>query len=178
MCGYLLPVNHVVFNIQWLFLNIPIYKTAFCNVNSTMIWRLECDIGLARSCLCLPNFFSPSSLSDQEYRDTSKQQEIKQQRQHEKISPGFTTKTVVARSGVMSPPALLLQLRNSACSLSLWQNLEVVQESGMLTQLPKKEIIIQEANSFVIMKSYSGRLLLWEVSISRKVSPFTLQEII
>ncbi|KAE8295719.1 Ephexin-1 Eph-interacting exchange protein Neuronal guanine nucleotide exchange factor [Larimichthys crocea] len=78
----------------------------------------------------------------QEYRDTSKQQEIEQRRQRENLSP---TENVVAGSGVMSPPALQLQLRNSARSLSLWQNLEAVQASGLLTQLPQKEIIMQEA---------------------------------
>nr|XP_023822586.1 ephexin-1 isoform X2 [Salvelinus alpinus] len=68
----------------------------------------------------------------QEYRDTSKQQEIEQRRQQEGL-------------GVTSPPALQLQLRNTSRSLSLWQNLEVVQQSGLLTQLPQREIIIQEA---------------------------------
>ncbi|XP_067449846.1 ephexin-1 isoform X1 [Thunnus thynnus] len=81
----------------------------------------------------------------QEYRDTSKQQEIEQRRQRENLSPGVMAATVVAGSGVMSPPVLQLQLRNSARSLSLWQNLEAVQASGLLTQLPQKEIIMQEA---------------------------------
>ncbi|XP_029302221.1 ephexin-1 isoform X2 [Cottoperca gobio] len=81
----------------------------------------------------------------QEYRDTSKQQEIDQRRQRENLSPRITAGTVVAGSGVMSPPVLQLQLRNSARSLSLWQNLEVVQASGLLTQLLQKEIIMQEA---------------------------------
>ncbi|KAI3354707.1 hypothetical protein L3Q82_019202 [Scortum barcoo] len=81
----------------------------------------------------------------QEYRDTSKQQEIEQRRQRENLSPGVTTGTMVTASGVMSPPVLQLQLRNSAHSLSLWQNLEAVQASGLLTQLPQKEIMIQEA---------------------------------
>ncbi|XP_039978939.1 ephexin-1 isoform X3 [Xiphias gladius] len=77
----------------------------------------------------------------QEYRDTSKQQEIEQRRQRDSLSPGVMAGTVVAEA----PPALQLQLRNSARSLSLWQNLEAVQASGLLTQLPQKEIIIQEA---------------------------------
>ncbi|XP_035478715.1 ephexin-1 isoform X2 [Scophthalmus maximus] len=81
----------------------------------------------------------------QEYRDTSKQQEIEQRRQRDNLSPGVAAETVVAEPGVVSPPALQLQLRNSARSLSLWQNLEVVQASGLLTQLPQKEIIMQEA---------------------------------
>ncbi|XP_054460199.1 ephexin-1 [Anoplopoma fimbria] len=81
----------------------------------------------------------------QEYRDTSKQHEIEQRRQRENLSPGVPPGTVVAGSGVMSPPVLQLQLRNSARSLSLWQNLEVVQASGLLTQLPQREIIMQEA---------------------------------
>lgn len=57
-------------------------------------------------------------------------------------------------SGVMSPPVLQLQLRNSAQSLTLWQNLEAVQASGLLTQLPHKEIIMQEVSNFVRPKSY------------------------
>ncbi|CAK6980532.1 ephexin-1 isoform X1 [Scomber scombrus] len=81
----------------------------------------------------------------QEYRDTSKQQEIEQRRQRESLSPGVMAGPVGTGSGVMSPPVLQLQLRNSACSLSLWQNLEAVQASGLLTQLPQKEIIMQEA---------------------------------
>lgn len=81
----------------------------------------------------------------QEYRDTSKQQEIEQRRQRENLSPGVKAGSVVTGSGVISPPVLQLQLRNSAQSLSLWQNLEAVQASGLLTQLPHKEIIMQEA---------------------------------
>ncbi|KAM6988612.1 ephexin-1 [Tautogolabrus adspersus] len=78
----------------------------------------------------------------QEYRDTSKQQEIEQRRQRENLSPGVTAGTVVA-----SPPVLQLQLqlRNSSRSLSLWQNLDVVQASGLLNQLSQKEVIMQEA---------------------------------
>nr|XP_046149776.1 ephexin-1-like [Oncorhynchus gorbuscha]XP_046149777.1 ephexin-1-like [Oncorhynchus gorbuscha]XP_046149778.1 ephexin-1-like [Oncorhynchus gorbuscha]XP_046149779.1 ephexin-1-like [Oncorhynchus gorbuscha] len=76
----------------------------------------------------------------QEYRDTSKQQEIEQRRQQEGLTYG-----VSAGLGVTSPPALQLQLRNNSRSLSLWQNLEVVQQSGLLTQLLQREIIIQEA---------------------------------
>ncbi|XP_059186481.1 ephexin-1 [Centropristis striata] len=78
----------------------------------------------------------------QEYRDTSKQQEIEQRRLRD-LSPRVPTGTLVAE--VSSPPVLQLQLRNSARSLSLWQNLEVVQASGLLTQLPQREVIIQEA---------------------------------
>ncbi|XP_061923821.1 ephexin-1 isoform X1 [Entelurus aequoreus] len=77
----------------------------------------------------------------QEYRDTSKMQEIEQRRQREHLSPG----SMLAGSNVSSTPVIQLQLRNSARSLSLWQNLEVVQASGLLTQLPPKEIIMQEA---------------------------------
>ncbi|CAG6007317.1 unnamed protein product [Menidia menidia] len=80
-----------------------------------------------------------------EYRDTSKQQEIEQRRQLESRCPGHRTGTGAADSGVTSPPALQLQLRNSAQSLSLWQNLEVVQASGLLSQLSQNEIIMQEA---------------------------------
>ncbi|XP_026154885.1 ephexin-1 [Mastacembelus armatus] len=81
----------------------------------------------------------------QEYRDTSKQQEIEQRRQRDNLSPGLMAETEVPESGVMSPPVLQLQLRNSSRSLSLWQNLEAVQASGLLTQLPQREIIMQEA---------------------------------
>ncbi|XP_070826270.1 ephexin-1 isoform X1 [Chaetodon trifascialis] len=81
----------------------------------------------------------------QEYRDTSKQQEIEQRRQRENLSHEVTGGTVVAGSSVTSPPVIQLQLRNSARSLSLWQNLEAVQASGLLTQLPQKEVIMQEA---------------------------------
>ncbi|XP_068601906.1 ephexin-1 [Brachionichthys hirsutus] len=81
----------------------------------------------------------------QEYRDTSKQQEIEQRRQRENLTPWGTAGTVVAGSGLQSPPVLQLQLRNSAQALSLWQNLEAVEASGLLNQLPQKEVIIQEA---------------------------------
>uniref|UniRef100_UPI003AAD4AB0 ephexin-1 n=1 Tax=Centroberyx gerrardi TaxID=166262 RepID=UPI003AAD4AB0 len=81
----------------------------------------------------------------QEYRDTSKQQEIEQRRQRDGLPPGVPAGLGGTSSGGMSPPALQLQLRNSARSLSLWQNLEAVQESGLLTQLLQKEIIMQEA---------------------------------
>lgn len=80
----------------------------------------------------------------QEYRDSSKQQEIEQRRQAESLSP-----CEVRRSGsdssAGSPPAFQLQLRNNTNSLSLWQNLEVVQNSGLLDKLPQKEVIMQEA---------------------------------
>ncbi|XP_019943563.2 ephexin-1 [Paralichthys olivaceus] len=81
----------------------------------------------------------------QEYRDTSKQQEIEQRRQRDNISPGVSTGTMVAEPGVVSPPALQLRRRNGDRSLNLWQNLEAVQASGMLTRLLQKEIIMQEA---------------------------------
>ncbi|RXN03619.1 ephexin-1 [Labeo rohita] len=73
----------------------------------------------------------------QEYRDTSKQQEIEQRRQRD----GLPT----TGSGVTAAPALQLQLRNSTHSLSLWQNLEAVKDSGLLKTLEPKEIILQEA---------------------------------
>ncbi|TDH14729.1 hypothetical protein EPR50_G00023390 [Perca flavescens] len=91
----------------------------------------------------------------QEYRDTSKQQEIEQRRQRENLCPKVTAETVVAGSGVTSPPVLQLQLRNSSRSLSLWQNLEAVQASGLLTQLPQKEIIMQEATFELITSEAS-----------------------
>ncbi|XP_047449512.1 ephexin-1 isoform X2 [Mugil cephalus] len=81
----------------------------------------------------------------QEYRDTTKQQEIERRRQHENLIPEVKARSMVAGSGVMSPPVLQLQLRNSAHSLSLWQNLDAVQTSGLLTQLSQKEMYIQEA---------------------------------
>lgn len=60
----------------------------------------------------------------------------------------------MAGSGVGFPPVLHLQLRKNAHSLSLWQNLDAVQENGLLTQLPQKEVIMQEVGSYVILKSY------------------------
>lgn len=72
----------------------------------------------------------------QEYRDTSKQQEIEQRRQRDGLP--------AAGSGVVAAPALQLQLRNSSHSLSLWQNLDVVKDSGQLQALEPKEIIVQE----------------------------------
>lgn len=92
----------------------------------------------------------------QEYRDTSKQQEIEQRRQRENLSPEVRGGTVVGESGVMSPPVLQLQLRNSSRSLNLWQNLEAVQASGLLTKLPHKEIIMQEVSNSLMVK---GRLI-------------------
>uniref|UniRef100_A0A8C7WEV0 Neuronal guanine nucleotide exchange factor n=1 Tax=Oncorhynchus mykiss TaxID=8022 RepID=A0A8C7WEV0_ONCMY len=86
------------------------------------------------------NMLVQASFLYQEYRDTSKQQEIEQRRQQDGLTSG-----VSAGLGVTSPPALQLQLRNNSRSLSLWQNLEVVQQSGLLTQLPQREVIIQEA---------------------------------
>lgn len=80
----------------------------------------------------------------QEYRDSSKQQEIEQRRQAESLSPGEVRRSG-SDSSAVSPPALQLQLRNSTHSLSLWQNLEVVQNSGLLDTLPQKEVIMQEA---------------------------------
>lgn len=104
-------------------------------------------------------YFDPPAFLYQEYRDTSKKHEIEQRRQLENLSPGAIAGTVVAGSGVMSPPVLQLQLRNSARSLSLWQNLEAVQVSGLLTQLPQKEIIMQEVRNFARVKGYVVRYL-------------------
>ncbi|XP_056328998.1 ephexin-1 isoform X2 [Danio aesculapii] len=73
----------------------------------------------------------------QEYRDTSKQQEIDQRRQRDGLPS--------AGSGVSAAPALQLQLRNSTNSLNLWQNLEAVKDSGLLKTLEPKEVILQEA---------------------------------
>ncbi|KAI4889881.1 hypothetical protein NFI96_029459 [Prochilodus magdalenae] len=87
----------------------------------------------------------------QEYRDTSEQQEIERRRQRDGLptaglGSGVTVESgVTVGSGMMSPPALQLQLRNTGRSLSLWQNLEVVQNSGLLSKLPQREIILQEA---------------------------------
>ncbi|XP_076023998.1 ephexin-1 isoform X2 [Genypterus blacodes] len=80
----------------------------------------------------------------QEYRDTSKQQEIEQRRQRDVLPPGEARMGVSESEGT-PPPAVQLQLRNRSQSLNLWQNLAVVQDSGLLTQLPQREIIIQEA---------------------------------
>ena len=95
--------------------------------------------------------FCPAAFFYQEYRDTSKQQEIEQRRQRDGLTPGLivgegSSALLTGSSGSMSPPALQLQLRNSAQSLSLWQNLEAVQDSGLLTRLPQKEVIMQEVS--------------------------------
>ena len=82
----------------------------------------------------------PPAFLYQEYRDTSKQQEIEQRRQRDGLTPA-------GPAGATSPPALQLQLRNNSRSLSLWQNLEVVQHSGLLEQLPQREIIMQEVRA-------------------------------
>ncbi|KAM9852998.1 ephexin-1 [Aulostomus maculatus] len=107
--------------------------------------RLQSNGGSSQTICHSLNIVKNIAFLYQEYRDTSKQQEIEQRRQLENLSPGLTAGTVVADSGVTSPPALQLQLRNNARSLTLWQNLEAVQASGLLSQLPQKEIIMQEA---------------------------------
>lgn len=96
-------------------------------------------------------FFWLTAFLYQEYRDTSKQQEIEQRRQRENLSPKDTSGTAAAESSV-AYPQVQLQLRNNSRSLSLWQNLEAVQNSGLLTQLPQKEVIMQEVGSVFMMK--------------------------
>ncbi|XP_030631951.1 ephexin-1 [Chanos chanos] len=81
----------------------------------------------------------------QEYRDTSEQQEIEERRQRDGIPAGSAVASAAGGSGAVALPALQLQLRNTTRSLSLWQNLQAVQESGLLNILPQKEIIMQEA---------------------------------
>ncbi|XP_060762585.1 ephexin-1 [Neoarius graeffei] len=88
----------------------------------------------------------------QEYRDSSEQQEIEQRRQRDALpergleaGPGVTTGLGVTGGSGVTAPALQLQLRNSSRSLTLWQNLEAVQESGLLHTLPQREVILQEA---------------------------------
>ncbi|CAL8360228.1 unnamed protein product [Merluccius merluccius] len=80
----------------------------------------------------------------QEYRDTSKQQEIELRRQRDGLASKAEAPGVLS-SGMSSPPVMQLQLRKSIHSLSLWQTLEIVQKSGLLNRLPQKEIIMQEA---------------------------------
>lgn len=94
--------------------------------------------------LPITSVFWPPAFLYQEYRDTSKQQEIEQRRQRENLSPEVGSGTGAAGSSVAYPPTIQLQLRNNARSLSLWQNLEAVQNSGLLMQLPQKEVIMQE----------------------------------
>uniref|UniRef100_A0A8C5CDI0 Neuronal guanine nucleotide exchange factor n=1 Tax=Gadus morhua TaxID=8049 RepID=A0A8C5CDI0_GADMO len=80
----------------------------------------------------------------QEYRDTSKQQEIDLRRQRD----GLTVKAEASgglSSSMSSPPVGQLQLRNSINPMSLWQNLAIVQNSSLLNELSQKEIIMQEA---------------------------------
>lgn len=57
-----------------------------------------------------------------------------------------TAGTLASEPDVVSPGSLQLQLRNNSRSLSLWQNLDVVLASGLLTKLPQKEIIMQEVS--------------------------------
>ncbi|KAF4076241.1 hypothetical protein AMELA_G00212180 [Ameiurus melas] len=88
----------------------------------------------------------------QEYRDSSEQQEIEQRRQRDALpekgleaGSGVTTGSGVTVGSGVTAPTLQLQLRNSSRSLTLWQNLEAVQESGLLDTLPQREVIMQEA---------------------------------
>ncbi|XP_005937185.1 ephexin-1 [Haplochromis burtoni] len=111
------------------------------HMNHRVLRNGECSQTICHSLKIIKNI----AFLYQEYRDTSKQQEIEQRRQRDNLFPGVKAGTVGTDSGVMSPPVLQLQLRNSAQSLTLWQNLEAVQASGLLTQLPHKEIIMQEA---------------------------------
>lgn len=76
----------------------------------------------------------------QEYQDTAKQQDIKQQRLNENFISGHKAGTAGAD---VTSPGVQLQLRN-AQSLRLWQNLEAVQASGLLTKISQNEIIVQE----------------------------------
>lgn len=85
----------------------------------------------------------PTAFLYQEYRDTSEQQEIEQRRQLDTLQLGGEAGGGAGSVGV-APPTLQLQLRNDSQSLSLWQNLDVVRQSGLLSTLPQKEIIMQE----------------------------------
>uniref|UniRef100_A0A7N6A6G1 Neuronal guanine nucleotide exchange factor n=1 Tax=Anabas testudineus TaxID=64144 RepID=A0A7N6A6G1_ANATE len=124
--------------------NIFICTCACPNMELLFLFLFRLSNGESPQTICHSlNIIKNIAFLYQEYRDTSKQQEIEQRRQRENLSPEVRGGTVVGDSGVMSPPVLQLQLRNS--SLSLWQNLEAVQASGLLTQLPHKEIIMQEA---------------------------------
>uniref|UniRef100_A0A8C1N009 Neuronal guanine nucleotide exchange factor n=1 Tax=Cyprinus carpio TaxID=7962 RepID=A0A8C1N009_CYPCA len=105
--------------------------TVICDKRSQCVKKI-----CSKSSFCAIMCLCPDVLY-QEYRDTSKQQEIEQRRQRD----GLPT----AGSGVTAAPALQLQLRNSMHSLSLWQNLEAVKDSGLLKTLEPKEIILQEA---------------------------------
>ncbi|TSK13575.1 Ephexin-1 [Bagarius yarrelli] len=89
----------------------------------------------------------------QEYRDSSEQQEIEQRRQRDALpqksleeGSGVTTGSGVTAGSGVTVPALQLQLRNSSRSLTLWQNLEAVQKSGLLHTLSQREVILQEEN--------------------------------
>uniref|UniRef100_A0AAY4D9L2 Neuronal guanine nucleotide exchange factor n=1 Tax=Denticeps clupeoides TaxID=299321 RepID=A0AAY4D9L2_9TELE len=97
----------------------------------------------------------------QEYRDSSKKQEVEQRRQCEGTAA--------------QAPALQLQLRSHTRSLSLWQNLPAVQESGLLTHLPQKEVILQEAIFELVTSeaSYYKSLELLETHFLRNPSLFS-----
>lgn len=113
------------------------------------------------------SFHSPAFLY-QEYRDTSKQQEIEQRRQQENLLPGFRSEVEAPGSTITSPPVVQLQLRNSARSLSLWQNLEVVQQSGLLATLSQKEIIMQEVSVCVQLKgTLPDREFYFEIKLNK-----------
>uniref|UniRef100_A0A3B1J4E0 Neuronal guanine nucleotide exchange factor n=1 Tax=Astyanax mexicanus TaxID=7994 RepID=A0A3B1J4E0_ASTMX len=83
----------------------------------------------------------------QEYRGTSEQQEIEQRRQRDGLPlAGLGSGSgVTVGSGPMSPPALQLQLRNTAGPQPCAENQGPVQNSGLLSGLPHREIILQEA---------------------------------
>ncbi|KAM6933560.1 ephexin-1 [Xenentodon cancila] len=78
----------------------------------------------------------------QEYRDTSEHQQIEQRRQQESHCKPLT---MGASALATSPLVMQLQLRNNTQQLTLWQNLQAVQNSGLLNQLSQDEIIMQEA---------------------------------
>lgn len=100
------------------------------------------DAYIRNSSLC----FHTLAFLYQEYRDTSKQQEIEQRRQQENLYPGSKGETEAEASAGTSQPTLQLQLRNNTHSLSLWQNLEAVQSSGLLSRLSQNEIRMQEVH--------------------------------
>ena len=145
-------------NIQGSLYSTPHDFNVYCRtLHSTKavfqaVWMLSLPICFKKKnspCHCTLAFLY------QEYRDTSKQQEIDLRRQRD----GLTVKAEASgglSSSMSSPPVGQLQLRNSINPMSLWQNLAIVQNSSLLNELSQKEIIMQEVSCRAIMSS--GRL--------------------
>uniref|UniRef100_W5MRZ9 Neuronal guanine nucleotide exchange factor n=1 Tax=Lepisosteus oculatus TaxID=7918 RepID=W5MRZ9_LEPOC len=97
----------------------------------------------------------------QEYRDKSKQHEIEQRRRCDALA------TTGPSRGIPEKAAMQLQRRSFfQGAMSLWQNLEEVQKSGILDILKPEQIILQEQKSMFELvtseESYNKSLKLLE----------------